>query len=293
MTSAPAAAANGSSGAASIRAAFDGVDRDHYFQRMTDLGLPGSNVRRAFCMTMPMRFLDRFKVILLDMNGTFMFGQDRFGLGEDFAATYSGLGGNLLTDVEVERAVRTTYDLMASDYENPAKYDDFPQVTEVMKTLHSSLPATELNLLEEVMAIHELGNVTDPYAGHLRRLAETHRLGLVANIWCKKDRWLRELVRAGVLDLFEFPVFSSDHQSMKPSPVLFDLAFQPFGVPKEEVVFVGDTLVNDIKGAKDFGIAAVWINRDGHRSTFAEHVISDLGDLVAQNKVSAGSSCER
>ena len=231
-----------------------------------------------------MNFLDRFKVILLDMNGTFMFGQDRFGPDEDFAATYRGLGGNLLTDVEVERAVRTTYGLMAADYESPAKYDDFPQVAEVLKTLRPSLPADELSLLEEVMAIHELGNVTDAYAGYLRRLAETHRLGLVANIWCKKDRWLKELVRAGVLDLFEFPVFSSDHKSMKPSPVLFDLAFQPFGVGKEDVVFVGDSLVNDIEGAKGFGISAVWINRDGRHATSADHVISDLGDLLTEEK---------
>lgn len=240
---------------------------------------------------MPMCFLDRFKVILLDMNGTFMFDQDRFGPGEDFAATYRGLGGNLLTDVEVERAVRNTCDLMASDYENPAKYDDFPQVAGVLKTLHPSLPAGELNLLEEVMAIHELGNVTDPYAGYLRRLAESHRLGLVANIWCKKDRWLNELERAGVLDLFEFPVFSSDHKSMKPSPLLFDLAFQPFGIHKEDVVFVGDSLVNDIEGAKGFGISAVWINRDGHNSTCADHVVSDLGDLVVQTRKGAVFPC--
>lgn len=235
---------------------------------------------------MPMCFLDRFTVILLDMNGTFMFGQDRFGPGEDFAATYRGLGGKALADVEVERLVRTTYDRMASDYENPAKYDDFPQLADVLRSLHHLLPCDELNLIEEVMAIHELSQVTDAYADYLRRLAESHRLGLVANIWCKKDRWLKELERATVLDLFEFPVFSSDHKSMKPSPVLFDLAFRPSGVRKEEVVFVGDSLVNDIEGAKGFGISAVWINRDGRHSKCADHVliISDLSDLVTQEK---------
>jgi putative hydrolase of the HAD superfamily len=244
------------------------------------MGLPGSFLGGPFRMTIPMRFLDRFKVVLLDMNGTFMFGEDRFGPGENFAATYRDLGGKMLTDVEVERAVRATYDLMASDYENPAKYDDFRQVADVLRSLHPSLPGDELTRIEDVMAIHELGHVTDAYAGHLRRLAETHRLGLVANIWCKKDRWLNELERAGVLDLFEFPVFSSDHKSMKLSSVLFDLAFQPFSVRKEEVVFVGDSVVNDIEGAKGLGISAVWINRDGHRSACADHVVSDLADLV-------------
>jgi len=38
------------------------------------------------------RFLDQFPVLLLDMNGTFMFGHDRFGPDEDYYATYRPLG---------------------------------------------------------------------------------------------------------------------------------------------------------------------------------------------------------
>jgi FMN phosphatase YigB (HAD superfamily) len=53
------------------------------------------------------------------------------------------------------------------------------------------------------------------------------------------------LERAGILDLLQFPVFSSDYRSIKPSPVLFELGCRPFGVAKEDAVFVGDSLVND------------------------------------------------
>ena len=42
------------------------------------------------------RFIDQFSVLLLDMNGTFMFGEDRFGEGEDFYRTYRALGGRRL-----------------------------------------------------------------------------------------------------------------------------------------------------------------------------------------------------
>lgn len=108
-----------------------------------------------------MGVLDRFKVVLLDMNGTFMFGEDRFGPGEDFAATYRMLGGATMADGEVQRAVRTTYAVMASDYQNPSKYDDFPQVADVLRSLHPALPDNELNLIEEVIAVHELGRVPD------------------------------------------------------------------------------------------------------------------------------------
>ncbi|HUY89473.1 MAG TPA: hypothetical protein VMV10_12130 [Pirellulales bacterium] len=61
---------------------------------------------------MPTPFLDRFRAILLDMNGTFMFGQDRFGPEGDFAATYRELGGGGLCGAEVERAVRATCEAM-------------------------------------------------------------------------------------------------------------------------------------------------------------------------------------
>lgn len=228
-----------------------------------------------------MGILGRFQVVLLDMNGTFMFGEDRFGPGEDFAATYRTLGGVAVADAEVERAVRSTYDFMASDYENPAKYDDFPQVADVLRNLHPTLPDVERNRIEDVIAIHELGRVPDDYAECLKRMARTHRLGLVANIWSKKEWWLRELERVGVLSLIEHPVFSCDHKSIKPSPVLFDLAFKPFGVGKEDVVFVGDSMVNDIEGAKRAGFSTVWINSSRTASDVADFIVPSLLDLEA------------
>ena len=40
-----------------------------------------------------MRFLDKYSVLLLDMNGTFMFGHDRLGNDQDYYATYQMAGG--------------------------------------------------------------------------------------------------------------------------------------------------------------------------------------------------------
>lgn len=57
-----------------------------------------------------MRFLDKFPALLLDMNGTFMFGEDRFGAGEDFHATYRSVGGRRLSAAEVTRFIRACYD---------------------------------------------------------------------------------------------------------------------------------------------------------------------------------------
>ena len=59
-----------------------------------------------------MRLLDTFPVLLLDMNGTFMFGEDRFAVGEDFHATYRSVGGSRLSAAKVTRFIRACYDDM-------------------------------------------------------------------------------------------------------------------------------------------------------------------------------------
>jgi HAD superfamily hydrolase (TIGR01509 family) len=235
---------------------------------------------------MPATSLDRFEVVLLDMNGTFMFGQDRFGPGEDFARTYSELGGSGLAETEVERGVRATYEAMADDEQNPARHDDFPQVADVLGRLRPEWPPGERKLIEEVIAVHELGHVPQVYADCLRELARTHRLGLATNLWSKKERWLAELRRAGVLKLFEFCAFSSDHNSIKPSPAMFARAFEPFGVGKHEAAFVGDSLAHDIAGAKAFGLSAIWIDSTGAGSAAsgsfeADYAVADLRELAA------------
>ncbi|WP_231848238.1 hypothetical protein [Gloeobacter violaceus] len=136
------------------------------------------------------------------MNGTFMFGEDRFGPEENFAFTYAGLGG-CLDSKQVEEIIRLCYNSMALDYENPLKYDDFPQVREVLERVTPNLSAKHLQEIELVVALHELGTVPPPFADALKRLSHRRRLGLVSNLWSRKELWLQELDRAGLLDIFE------------------------------------------------------------------------------------------
>ncbi len=226
--------------------------------------------------------LAKFRAVLLDMNGTFMFGEDRFGPGEDFGATYRTVGGGALADGDVDRLIRSCYSLMADDYENPDKYDDFPQVAEALRRIAPALGDGEIDRLAHVFGLHELGRVPDAHAAFLRRrLAKTHELGLVANVWAGKGLWLDELERAGVLGLFKAVVFSSDTRSVKPSPVLFDLALRPLGVGKSGAVFVGDSLRCDIEGAKAFGLATVWINPARTAHPAADFVVADLLEFDA------------
>ncbi|HTD69532.1 MAG TPA: HAD family hydrolase [Gemmatimonadales bacterium] len=230
--------------------------------------------------------LSHFAAVLLDMNGTLMFGGDRFGPDQDYAATYRALGGSRLAPDVVQATIPACYETMERIYNDPARCDSFPRVLDTLRTLpHTQgLDDRELTLLEDVIAQHERGQVPDSYAIALRRLARSHPLGLVANILSRKDLWLREFKRAGVLDLFAVTVFSSDGSSIKPSRRLFDQAVSALPVPRSEIVFVGDNLRCDIGGAAGAGLATVWLDPAGAGRRAGDpqpdFVVRDLLDLV-------------
>jgi len=235
---------------------------------------------------MPKRFIDKFDVLLLDMGRTFMFDVDRFSDADDFAATYRRIGGSTLSDGEVGRIISTVFDTMLADSRNPNYYDRFPSVLSYLKALPVSqdLPQSEIRLLEYVFALHEIGTVPDTHVEALRRLHETHRLGVVSNIWSKSDLYVKEFKGTGIHELFEVLFFSSDHGRIKPSPSLFLQAIAAFAVDQAKIVFVGDSLKQDIAGAKAVGLSAVWIGADVNNvdigGTRPDLVVQDLRELL-------------
>lgn len=225
------------------------------------------------------------------MNGVFMFNEDRFGPGQDYYATYRTIGGRALGKTEVHTAITECHDLLQRMYADPARQDDFPQIGEILRSFASAsrFAPHELHLLEEVFALHEVGEVPATHATALRQLARTYRLGIISDIWSPKDIWLDELHRAGVAKLFEVMVFSSEMRSVKPSRWLFDRAITTFAEPREAMIFVGDRVERDIVGAKSAGLASIWIARGRDpaqhlRQVQSDYVVQDLCDLVESHR---------
>jgi putative hydrolase of the HAD superfamily len=224
--------------------------------------------------------LSQFNVLVLDMNATFMFGEDRFGSGEDFYATYRAFGGTALDRDQVRASVRGCYEWMLNLYGSSQNFDDFPSLTEGFRR-SVRLPESELPLLESVFAAHERGSIPPAYALLLCRLCQTHKLGLVTNIWAKKEPWLTEFERAGISHVFAAKVFSSDYRSIKPSHALFRRCLESFP-PDSRVLVVGDSLQRDIEPAKALGFSTAWINRGGDKSDHADYVMRSLLDIETQ-----------
>lgn len=95
----------------------------------------------------------------------------------------------------------------------------------------------------------------------LERLkAEGFRLAVVSN-W---DRTLHQALRHNGLDgYFEFALASLQEGTEKPDPRIFQIALARLGLSTQEVIHVGDHLVDDIEGARNAGIRSVHLDRFG------------------------------
>ena len=61
----------------------------------------------------------------------------------------------------------------------------------------------------------------------------------------------------------QFVLISEAVQAYKPDPLIFRRAVERLGLLPHEVLHVGDSDVDDIRGAKAAGLRVAWVNRDG------------------------------
>jgi FMN phosphatase YigB (HAD superfamily) len=214
------------------------------------------------------------------MNGTFMFGHDRFGPDEDYFATYQALGGHRMPREEFLSIWRPSVQTLLTVYDSPDRFDDFPTLAEVF-TSHGA-ERMEIPMLERVFAAHEIGTVPDGHAAFIRQVSRTHQLGVVSNLCSHPDTWLSACSSRAVFALFKTLVFSSQGRSIKPSATIFRKALGQFAADAR-IVFIGDSLDRDIVPAKALGLRTVWIAPAGTRHPAADRVVESLTDLARLN----------
>ena len=89
----------------------------------------------------------------------------------------------------------------------------------------------------------------------LNRLKQDYRLGLVGD--AQKIFTLKELEELRMVEPFENIILSSETGYRKPNKKMFDVVLQALEVAPEEAIFVGDSLMDDIAGAKAVGMRTV------------------------------------
>jgi putative hydrolase of the HAD superfamily len=106
--------------------------------------------------------------------------------------------------------------------------------------------------------------VFEPYPDSAPALGALRDAGLrlvIASNWdCSLPEWIGP---TGLLDLVDGVVTSADVGMAKPGPAVFMRALELAGVGPGEALHVGDSLDNDIEGARAAGLRAVLVQRDG------------------------------
>ncbi len=214
------------------------------------------------------------RALLLDMNSTFMFGEDRFSENEDYSIYYKKIGGKL-SDQNVNQIIKGVLEYLGERYPDEKYREKFPTVEEAIKNVvNTELSVIETKNLIRTFSYHEHGYVLAEYVKALFKLKQRFKLAVVIDIWAPKDRWLKTFEKLNIKDLFSASSFSSDHGLVKPSPKPFELVVEKLGLPKEQCLVIGDSVRRDLGGAELAGIDCVLVG--GARDTAALGAYSDL-----------------
>ena len=116
--------------------------------------------------------------------------------------------------------------------------------------------AVAMTLLWERSDHFELYDDVLPVLAELRR--QSLLLGLVSNT----GRDLDEFIRHHGLDV-DAAVGSRDHGKTKPDPTIFRAVLDRLGVEPSEAAMIGDSLEDDVAGARALGMRAFLLDREG------------------------------
>jgi HAD superfamily hydrolase (TIGR01662 family) len=109
-------------------------------------------------------------------------------------------------------------------------------------------------------------------------------VAIVSNSTQFSDALREQLVPLEITELVAVIATSTDVMLVKPDPAPFRRALDEMAVQPEHVVFVGDSLEADIRGAKALGMTTVWKLNGRHEvpsADEADYTIQDLWELFA------------
>ena len=110
----------------------------------------------------------------------------------------------------------------------------------------------------------------------LDALAPRYLLGLVTNGTSEGQN--AKIDNLGIRDRFGAVVVSGDLGIHKPDPRIFHLCLERLGVAPDRAVYVGDHEGNDVRGAQDAGLRAIWYPNEPKKADVP--VVSRLRDIL-------------
>ena len=112
----------------------------------------------------------------------------------------------------------------------------------------------------------------------LEKLKEKYKLGIITN--GAPGGQMNKIKTGGLEKYMDAIMISGDYPFAKPDKRIFIEMSEKLGVKPEECVFVGDSFYNDVMGAYQAGMQAIWMWAYGNRPNVTEiptiHALSEL-----------------
>ena len=198
--------------------------------------------------------------LLLDMNSTFMFGEDRFETGFNYAEYYQRIGGKLSGNI-VNTSIENILNYLSERYPNKVYEEKFPSIKDAIEaTCIRPIPDEEIEKIINTFAFYEHGHIPKEYVAVLKKLQQKYKLAAVIDIWAPNDMWLSTFKQLGIDELFSAISFSSDHGMVKPSPKPFKMVMSELNVIPKECLMIGDSVRRDLGGAIAAGVDCILVN---------------------------------
>jgi putative hydrolase of the HAD superfamily len=210
-----------------------------------------------------------YKTIIFDVNGTLLGYEDPLGFEKRFAAACQDLGAQVSPD-DVQRAMaivvqqwserKQTGNRRASSGEQYRR-----SMTWFYQALLKALgvpgdSGQQADSLYERFIIRE--GFMPPFNEVRETLARLRARGLRLGILSNFPPHCEDALKChGLHGYFDFFVVSSLVGLEKPDAAIFELAIEKAGCPRDEILYVGDDLYDDIRGARSVGLATILTDR--------------------------------
>jgi putative hydrolase of the HAD superfamily len=151
------------------------------------------------------------------------------------------------------------------------------------QVLRDSLPAAAAITPERLLPTLLAALCFEPFADVAPALATLRENGLRLVVVSNWDCSLAEVLeRVSLRPLLDGVVTSAQVGAAKPDPAIFAQALTMAGVRAPEALHAGDTIEDDVEGARAAGVAPVLVRRDGGREGPAGvPVIASLSELLS------------
>ena len=231
----------------------------------------------------------RFDCVFFDSGGT-LYGpgldadvspsQVASGNAKRVHALLGGMGVNLDLGVLRETLVQQ-HELCQQEFGKAYTFLRLMEAT--VRELHLPLGPEDAACLADAYAGPRYASWLFPGTEHaLRTLSEKgFRLGIIANTWWPGFCMDRAFAGAGLLPYLDIRIYSGDIGIQKPNPAIFHLAERLGGLEGKRILFVGDTVETDIKGAAAVGWSTAF-RRSGHITSegMADKEFDHISELV-------------